>query len=200
MSTTVRLQLWNAAELDEHLSGPGEIFRGTYFGDLVLTPEILRCLHDTSVASIRSRWIPEVHQTVDAEREIGRALGTAEAWSDLSQLAKRIASGVDSLQDGATELPAGLKDAGHHLVCMAKTQHDLLVKAQEALRTGAYEGCQQGLPEGGTAVDGRHVLLRGLRARRHPMSLVATNLIADMEDFDDTFLELRESSVSAFWR
>src|SRR5262245_61847886 len=41
LRTDVRLVLWTGAELEEHLSGDAEILRGTYFGELVLTPDAL---------------------------------------------------------------------------------------------------------------------------------------------------------------
>ncbi|CAA9350833.1 MAG: hypothetical protein AVDCRST_MAG93-7111 [uncultured Chloroflexia bacterium] len=35
LETSMRLHLWTAAEVEEHLSGPAEILRRTYFGELV---------------------------------------------------------------------------------------------------------------------------------------------------------------------
>src|ERR1700756_1554949 len=36
VQTHMRVHLWTAAEVEEHLSGSAEILRGTYFGELVL--------------------------------------------------------------------------------------------------------------------------------------------------------------------
>ena len=192
LPTTVRLHLWTAPELDEHLSGAGEVFRGTYFGDLILTPEILRGLHDSSVASIRSRWIPEVHQTIDAERKLCRVLGAVEAWSDLSELAKRIAFDIEATLDGTTEVPARLRDGALRLVDMAKARQELLVRVQEALNAGTYIDCQHVYPQGAAAAGDCNGVLRAFRARRHPASLDVTNLVADVQEFDETLHELRK--------
>lgn len=189
LPTAVRLHLWTASELDEHLSGPGEIFRSTYFGDLVLTPELLHNLHVSSVASIRNRWIPEVHQRLDAEREVLRVLGTAEAWSDLSALAKRLLSDVSAFQNGTAELPASLRRAADDLVDTAKAQQDRHARVQNALEAGAYEDCQDGSLRA-SSIDDWNALLRALRGRRHPMSLDATNLVSGVQEFDEMLLGL----------
>ncbi|TDD12425.1 hypothetical protein [Nonomuraea diastatica] len=56
MAGSMRLTLWTSADVEEHLAGPGELYRSTSFGDLVLTPDDLRELHERSVAHIRFRW------------------------------------------------------------------------------------------------------------------------------------------------
>lgn len=62
----MKLHLWTAAEVEEHLSGDAIILRGTYFGELVLTPllNLLQSLHNEKVATIKKRWLPDVHQTI----------------------------------------------------------------------------------------------------------------------------------------
>lgn len=74
ITTGMKLSLWSGVEIEDYLVGSAAILRETYFGELVLTPELLRDLHDQSVAPVRRRWIPEVHQAVDAERLLHRAL------------------------------------------------------------------------------------------------------------------------------
>lgn len=46
----MQLHIWNAAEVEEHLSGNAAIFRATYFGELVLTPDTLAEQHRGAVA------------------------------------------------------------------------------------------------------------------------------------------------------
>jgi len=55
LSTKMTLHLWTADEVDNLLVGQASVFRGTYFGDLVLTPDFLRERHEQSVAPIRAR-------------------------------------------------------------------------------------------------------------------------------------------------
>lgn len=77
------LHLWNESDLESYLSGPAIELRANYFGELALTPDMLNEQHAKSVAPIRSRWIHEVHQSTDVERDIRRVLGEPSAWSDI---------------------------------------------------------------------------------------------------------------------
>ncbi|NOI97837.1 hypothetical protein [Vibrio sp. T3Y01] len=77
------LHLWNENDLESYLSGPATELRANYFGELALTPDMLNEQHTNSVAPIRSRWIHEVHQSTDVERDIRRVLGEPSAWSDI---------------------------------------------------------------------------------------------------------------------
>jgi hypothetical protein len=55
LETYMRLHLWAAAEVEEHLSGDAEVLRSTYFGELVLTPKDLAEMHEVAVAPILRR-------------------------------------------------------------------------------------------------------------------------------------------------
>jgi hypothetical protein len=86
----MRLGLWTAAEVEDHLVGEAEVLRATYFGQLILTPETFAVLHNVSVAPIRGRWQPEVHQTVEAERAIRQMLGETSSWERLNVAADNL--------------------------------------------------------------------------------------------------------------
>lgn len=73
-----RLHQWTADDVEHHLCGEAELLRGTYFGELVLTPSLLRERHEESVAPIKIRWQPAVHRPVDAERALRAMLGKVE--------------------------------------------------------------------------------------------------------------------------
>ena len=45
LKTKFKLHLWTADEVEAHLTGEAAILRGTYFGELVLTPTALEDLH-----------------------------------------------------------------------------------------------------------------------------------------------------------
>src|SRR5260370_37996850 len=81
------LHLWTGDDIDNYLTGQAAVLRSTYFGELVLTPEILREQHEHSVAPIRPRWQREVHHVLDAERELRRMLGESGSWDALRALA-----------------------------------------------------------------------------------------------------------------
>jgi hypothetical protein len=98
LPTKMRLHLWTSEDVETYLSGDAEILRRTYFGELVLTSEELAHLHRLSNAPIRTRWLPEAHQTVDAERSIRRMLGEAGSWEELSVVANRLAAAAQIIK------------------------------------------------------------------------------------------------------
>src|ERR1035441_8097092 len=50
LNTRMRLALWTGVDAESHLSGEAEVFRTTYFGELVLTP--------SSLATLPASWGP----------------------------------------------------------------------------------------------------------------------------------------------
>lgn len=107
--TRMDLHLWTAAEIEDHLSGPAEILRRTYFGELVLRPETLEMLHEISVAPILRRWNPAVHQTIEAEREISRMLAEPATWLDVRQSALQLLEEAKGIEVDLKGLPEVLK-------------------------------------------------------------------------------------------
>lgn len=180
LSTNMRLHLWTAAEVEEHLSGPAEILRGTYFGELILTPDLLSELHAAAIALIKRKWQPEVHQTVNAERALLRALGEVEAWSDLPSIAAQLEVGAANVTSGISTLPTAIADAASDLVRTANALMSSLTQTYSALGSGDYEVLHQQLTNTIAVGPEWAVLLRRLRAGRHPIALVATNVVADM--------------------
>ena len=193
LPTKFRLGLWTSTELDEHLTGPGEMLRGTYFGDLVLTPETLRDLHDVAVAPLKGRWTPEVHQVVAVERTIGGVLGTVDAWSDLSTISKQIALDVNRCEGGIPCLPVEFRETAQDLVSTAASRRTLLSKIEDALKRGDYDECRRSLQAGAGGNDGWDALVRALRSKRHPTSLDVTNLISDLQEVDDALHQLHDA-------
>jgi hypothetical protein len=192
LQTHMRLHLWTAAEVEEHLSGPAEVLRGTYFGELVLTPTSLAELHTQSVAPIKRRWQPEVHQVVDAERALRRALGAVAAWSDLDGLADRLEVGAASFAPDSVDLPSTLAERAREFVAAAREISGALKETYEALQRGDYEVLQQNLA--GRTAPSREwdAFVRQLRAGRHPSVLPATNVLADLHTGHDALVWLRE--------
>ena len=71
----MRLHLWSETDLEDHLDGAGLLCRRTFFGDLVLTQDLLEKIHSRSVAPIRQRWRPKIHQESEAEQSVRRLSG-----------------------------------------------------------------------------------------------------------------------------
>lgn len=192
LQTDMKLHLWTAAEVEEHLSGPAEILRSTYFGELVLTPDLLAEKHKESVAPIRRRWLPEVHQAVDAERYLRRILAEEKAWSALIEVANCIRTDIEAVRDKFSEVH---EDLGEELEKLANRASDIaqtLGQVHTALTNGDYEVVQQELINQGTPDTTWKVLLRQLRAKRYPIVLPATNLVAYVYDACRLFAELNE--------
>src|SRR5690606_20545757 len=98
LSKKVRLNLWTSHEAETLLNLDGEQLKRTYFGDLILTPKQLLAQHEQSVAPIKKRWFPEVHQKVDAERYLRRMLGSLTAWDELPNIADDLKESHEEIQ------------------------------------------------------------------------------------------------------
>ena len=192
LPTHMRLHLWTAAEVEEHLSGPAEILRGTHFGELVLTLELLAERHASSVARVKRRWQPEVHQEVAAERFLRRTLGTLEAWSDLNDLAARLEEGTATVA-AVLSLPAPLSNEVDGLVAGARSAAASLTNAYAALKRGDYEILRQQLTSGAATNPEWHVLVRRLRAGRHAIALASINVLADIHGAHERLTALNKA-------
>lgn len=193
LQTDMRLYLWTAAEIEEHLSGPAEIFRSTYFGELILTTNFLNEKHKDSTAPVRRRWIPEVHQIVDAERALRCALGEEKAWSYLAEVANRLQAGVASVSEELSGLPADLSREVERSLEAAISIASDLTQTFNALASGDYEVIRQELANRIGPNATWRVLLRKLRNGRYPIVLQATNVVADIADAYDLLSDLAES-------
>lgn len=183
IKTKMHLHLWTSAHVDELLSGEALILKGTYFGELVLTPDNLAALHNAAVAPIRRRWQPEVHQTVDAERSLRQMLGEIGSWEHLHTVAEQISSDVAVFTAGANSLDGKAAEAAKSLLSAATSVSSALTQAHTALGKGDLYLLRQLLsslpndpePEAAT-------LPRKLRGMRHKCSLIAANTLSITRD------------------
>lgn len=180
LPTRMRLHMNTSAEVEDLLCGPAAILRESYFGEMVFTPKLLADLHREAVAPIRTRWQPEVHQVVNAERALRRALGSVDAWSNLPALAGQLTEGVTAVEADLAKVPVALAERVNALTQTALTLASALEEVYAALGNGDYEILRQQLE--GYEIQGREwdYLLRRLRADRSPAVLPATNLVADL--------------------
>lgn len=105
LKTKLQLRAWSVIEAEELLSGDALVLRETYFGEWVLRPESLADRHQHAVSSIHTRWLPDAHQEVDAERKIRRILGEADSWMQLVEVAADLEKAVKGLKH-SRKLPA----------------------------------------------------------------------------------------------
>jgi hypothetical protein len=181
LETHMRLHVWSGAEVEEHLSGDAEIFRGTYFGELVLTPERLAELHAAAVAPISRRWRPEVHQVIDAERALRRMLGETDTWRVLPTLAHKLNADATAVEDGLSDLRSPENGTTSEVAKMARAASVALANAYFALERGDLDLLGEDLATRQVApATPLAVLPRRLRAIRHRVALAVTNALADI--------------------
>jgi len=188
----MRLHLWTVAEADDLLSGPAEILRETYFGELVLRAEDLVDLHERSIAPIRARWLPEAHQVVDAERTVRRTLAGRQTRHDLRTIADQLAKAENQLAQAAADQPDPISEQIKRLqaLCAATVQH--MAAVNTALQHGHLETVRDQIGQTPVLNAEDHAALRALRNTRQPCAPAATNATADVRLTGRLLSDLRE--------
>ena len=188
LKNTIRLHLWTSADVEIYLSGDATILRGTYFGELILTPNLLEGLHNASVARIRRRWLPEAHQIVDAERILRRMLVESSSWNQLRETREEIERFAGSLDVDPVKRPHALTPVISELKAAAEAFGAALASVQTALSRGDLEVLSQTLL-GRPRLDDRVLnrWLQQLRSAQVRAALFATNLGANIR-LASTFL------------
>ena len=181
LPTRMNLILWAEDEVEEHLKGEAEIYRRTFFGDLILTDEDLSLLHSQSTARVKERWNPDLHQVVDAERTILKKLGRSAAWTELEEVANRLAEGCSALDSFAGKLPKRLETDVKQLTGTAWSFCSSLSRALSSVELGDFAILSDVLAELPSNPKGKLVVIpRKLRSRQHPAGFVVTNLLSDI--------------------
>ena len=178
ISTKMTLHLWTADEIDIFLASQAAVLRDTYFGELVLTPEILCEWHEQAVAPIRVRWQPEVHHVVDAERELRRMLGESGSWDNLNMLAEDLRLMVQRVESAPT-VPTAFASLVATVVDTARQSVDALDRVAIGIHDGDLGLLRDDLssqarvlaPDVATAP-------RRLRSGHHWAGLYVTNAVA----------------------
>lgn len=181
LSTKMKLVLWSAVEVDDLLCGPATILRETYFGELVLTPDELKNLHNKAVEPIRQRWLPEVHQVVEAERVLHRALGEPEAWSNLAELKNQLDEDITALRAALPTFDEQDRIRLDQLIARATNANFVLDQCYQTLKDGQYDILRQFAANDIASNTDEQQLARQLRSTRHPTALYVANTLADMQ-------------------
>ena len=187
----MRLHLWTEDEVQEHLGGNGQLAKETFFGELILTPETLSALREKAIAPVRSRWLPEAHQPVDAERWIRRSLGEPTAWNDLLALAKRLKDEADEAELLVKDLEDQFGTKSQDAIRFARWVALTVANAHKALVAGDRDLLIQQLENRQTKIAAEiKAFPRWLRAVKHRASLYVTNMLASAESGDRFLKEL----------
>lgn len=194
LTTKMRLELRSSADVEDLLNGEAEILRSTYFGELVLTPNTLQTLHQTSVARVRSRWVPELHQVVEAERTVRQMLGETESWDELKNIAGRLNVAATAIEGEISKLTAPFGDRVPRFVDVVRNVATVLQHVYQLLDRGDLDALRQEL-ENAPAAPAREIIAfpRHLRAARLDIALIATNALADLSLAREVWAELQRS-------
>lgn len=182
LTSKMRLHLWTGDDVDNNLVGQAAVLRGTYFGELVLTPEILQERHEQAIAPIRTRWQPHVHHVGEAERQLRRMLGEMDAWVSLRELATELRADADAVESSPT-VPSPLEPFATSVVATARQSALILDRVAAGIGVGDLDLLRDELAArprtlpvtAGTAP-------RKLRASRQRAGLYATNAVAACHD------------------
>ena len=181
LKTKLKLHLWTGDDVESHLSGEALIFRGTYFGELVFTPDALEALHHQAISPIRQRWKPNLHQVVEAEREIRRLLGELGSWNVLQETVVQLKADVERVKADVVDLGAPLSEAVAAVAEVGAQVESSLVSVLAALESGDFDLLRQQAATDFSQQLNTFLKLPGrLRARRHPTALSVTNTLADI--------------------
>ena len=182
LKSNFRLILWAEEELDAYLNGDGLVLRATYFGELILTPSILEHQHQIAIQPIRDRWLPQVHQSVEAERKIRRMLGEPGSWDLLIEIGEHLTEAIDVITKGSAGSSPDFRSKIAPFISACSFLADTLLRFHEILEVGDLDVIWQKLDERNTLIgaDVRSVP-RFLRKLNQPIALEATNALADMQ-------------------
>lgn len=180
---SMRLTLWTSANVEEHLAGPGELYRATYFGDLVLTPEDLEELHERSVAPVRFRWLPEAHQPIDAERALQQMLGGSRAQAQLDVAGYELElTRAELLRRLPADVPPDLHEPTGAFAAFLGSVHERVRAVKDSLAQADWKTLEELFGSSPRLLPEHHALLRRLRNVRSPLAPPATNALDDLRN------------------
>jgi hypothetical protein len=182
LSSKMKLHLWTGDEVDNLLSGQAAVLRNTYFGELVLTPDMLSECHEQAVAPIRERWQPDVHHVGEAERELRRMLGESESWGVLRTLSFDLRTIAQSVET-SPPVPPLLASLVTDVVATSRQSADALDRVAEGIRSGDLDLLRDEVTAHPRALPVDVATApRRLRSGSHRAGLYATNAVAGCHD------------------
>ena len=184
-SKGISTKLWAAENFDAQLSGLDEL-RSTFFGELVLSPEVLERAHERSVAPVKARWVPQLHRPSHVEHKLERALLRSAPFGWLDERAASVTHRAETLRDAFGDID----DAS--LRADAKDIADDLDKFVTDLRAIVDTGCNRRPTEARDRIARQQPpassprklrsLVLALRKRRLPAALAVTGIAAEIRD------------------
>lgn len=189
----LKLELLTATDIEDLLVGPGALFRETYFGELVLTPQLLAEQHKLAAAPFKRRYQPDVHVVVGAEEKIFRHMGAQSAWESLEKLSSALQRNCTDIASLTGQLKTELKAEVDSLLVRANESAGLLDDLHTALGNGDFDAVQQMLAANQPQPVRYDRLLSKLRGARSGGAPLAANLVADIHALSSVLLRLERS-------
>jgi hypothetical protein len=189
----LRLELLTATDVEDLLVGPGALLREAYFGELVLTPELLAEQHRLAAAPFKRRFQPDVHVVVGAERKVLRYLGSQSAWESLERLSSVLKKNSKDIASLTGRLKAEIKTEVNSLLARATGLADLLDSLHAALGKGDFDVVQKILASNPSQPVRYDRLLSKLRGARSDGAPLAANLVADIHAVSSALRSLERS-------
>lgn len=195
----VTVHLWAEENFEEQLAGC-EVLRSTFFGELILTADLLAEAHNRSVAPVQARWVAPVHTANSVEHLLDQALLRPQAFDPVSEQADTLAARIAELTadlagiQGAIVARAGeLADDVQRFVADVQA----IVEAGRQKRpVEALEQAEQLRPPQTTPRQ-IYALVRELRRRGEPAALAATSLTAAVRDILDSLDEIQTAASAS---
>jgi hypothetical protein len=181
----ISTKLWAAENFDAELSGFDEL-RSTFFGELVLSPDVLAKAHERSVAPVKARWVPLLHTSNHVEGELERALLRPASFDWLDEHVDAIAARAGVLRDGLADIDDDAARAGAEDVAddLDRFVADLrtIVDAGRNLRPMEVRERVAEHEAPATSPRKLRALVLELRKRRLPAALAVSGLGAEIRD------------------
>ena len=189
----LNLDLLTATDIEDLLVGPGALLRETYFGELVLTPELLAEQYRLAAAPFKRRYQPDVHVVVGAEEKVLRRLGGQNAWESLKKLSSDLRRNCTDIASLTRQLKTGIKAEVESLLARATGFAGLLDSLHAALGKGDFDAVQQILASNPSQPVRYDSLLSKLRGARSDGAPLTSNLIADIHSVSSALRRLERS-------
>lgn len=189
----LKLELLTAADIEDLLVGPGALLRETYFGELVLTPEVLAEQYKLAAAPFKRRYQEDVHVVVGAEKKVLKRLGGQSAWGSLETLANGIKKNSTAVASLTGQVKTEIKTEVDLLLTRAIGLADLLGDLHAALGKGDFEAVRELLATNPPQPVRYDRLLSKLRGARSDGAPLTANLVADMHAMASELRNLERS-------
>ena len=188
-----KLDLLNADDVEELLAGPGAMLRDTYFGELVITPDLLAQQYNIAAAPFQHRYQPEVHVVQDAEERVSRCLGGQDAWQSIADLAVSLRAAAAEIAPETTALPAALKAEMELLLKHVADSAVLFEELYTAVVCGDFDAIKWLMATMPTSPTNYRRLLSKLRGARAACAPQSANLVADLHAVASKVTQLGKS-------